>query len=273
MKSLLLRWHLDMWMTVFMICLCVGYFYLIHFKSDKRNRYFFAGYALILLSVASPLYFLGENYLMSAHMVSHVILLLIAAPLLVMGIPEIKEDARLTSISGILVKYPWISWTTGVCMMWFWHIPSIFNHLTDGTYAFILNDIQMVSLIAAGILFCWPVIGPLRSGRLNALTAVLYLSTACIFCSVLGLLITFAPSGVYTRYIHIEDHFGFLNWIRNQNGISALVDQQVAGLIMWVPGCLIYLTASMYLLVKWFREKNEHSIIINQTNKQDGKSI
>ncbi|HLA57917.1 MAG TPA: cytochrome c oxidase assembly protein [Puia sp.] len=273
MRSLLTYWHLDGLMAIFLIGLCVGYFYLIQFHLAKRSRYFIMGYLLIILSVASPLHFLGENYLMSAHMISHVLILLVAAPLLVLGIPEDLHYKYLTTISELLVKHPWISWMSGVCIMWFWHIPSIFNHLSEGAYATILKDTQLISLVLSGIIFSWPVIGPVRDGRLSALNAVLYLSAACIFCSLLGLMITFAPSGVYTRYVHIEDHFGFLKWIRNQNGISVMVDQQISGLIMWVPGCLIYLTASMYLLMKWFREKNDHPLIINHNNDRDGKSI
>ena len=273
MRSLITYWHLDGLMAIFLILLCVGYFYLIRFDIDKRSRYFFIGYLLIILSIASPLEFLGENYLMSAHMISHVLILLVAAPLLVLGIPENLRYKYLDSLSEKLLKHPWISWMSGVCIMWFWHIPTIFNHVSEGVYATILKDIQLISLVLSGIIFSWPVIGPVKSGRLPALNAVLYLSAACIFCSVLGLMVTFAPAGVYTRYMHIEDHFGFLKWIRNQNGISVMVDQQIAGLIMWVPGCLIYLTASMFLLMKWFREKNNGPLILNQHNNRDGKSI
>jgi putative membrane protein len=283
MHSLITYWHLDGWMAIFLICICLGYFYLGGFKITKKLNYFFAGYGLIILSVASPLHFLGENYLMSAHMLSHVILLLIAAPLLVLGIPDEVNNKYLKRVSEILIKYPWISWMTGVCVMWFWHIPVIFNHLFESPDPMgvgkpdlnILQHIHLMSLVIAGIIFSWPVIGPGKSAgwRFAPLNAVLYLSAACIFCSILGLLITFAPGGVYTHYSQIQDRFGFLNLIRNQNGISVRVDQQVAGLIMWVPGCIIYLTASMWLLMKWFREKNDRPVLINHNKHEDGKSI
>jgi putative membrane protein len=273
MHSLITYWHLDGLTAVFLIGLCLGYFYVIHFHVTERSRYFFAGYGLIILAVASPLHFLADHYLMSAHMVSHVLILLIAAPLLVMGIPEDLSNRQFAKLSDILVKHPWIPWMSGVCIMWLWHIPAIFNNLFGGSYSPALNIIQLASLISAGILFSWPVVGPDSSRRLPALQAVLYLSAACIFCSILGLMITFAPSGVYTRYMDITDHFGFLNVIRNQHGISVLVDQQIAGLIMWVPGCLIYLSASMYLLMKWFRQKNNQTHFVNQQSVNDGKSV
>jgi putative membrane protein len=271
MRSLLTYWHLDIVMLIFLIAICMGYLFLTHFRLEKRSVYFLSGFGLIIISVASPLHFLGENYLMSAHMASHVILLLVSAPLLVIGIPENRQNRFIEWMSERFSKTPWLSWMTGVCIMWFWHIPVIFNHVFQtqqgtGTGLFsinILQDIQLMSLVLAGILFSWPVMGPNHDWRIAPLHAVLYLSAACIFCSILGLLVTFAPAGVYARYIHIQDHFGYLKIIRNENGISAMVDQQIAGLIMWVPGCLIYLTASMYLLMKWFKEKNEKHVLVN----------
>jgi putative membrane protein len=262
MRSLFTYWHLDGLMAVFLVCLCLGYFYLIDFHLSKKTRYFFVGYGLIILSVASPLHFLGENYLMSAHMASHVLILLVAAPLLVLGIPDTETNKHWIRFSEFLSKHPWLPWMAGVCIMWFWHIPVIFNQLFQTDPLHILQNIHLISLVLAGVIFSWPILGPMKTRPIAPLNAVLYLSAACIFCSILGLLITFAPAGVYTRYMHISDEFGFLNRIRSGNSISVMVDQQMAGLIMWVPGCIIYLTASMSLLMKWFREKNTTSVFI-----------
>ena len=280
MHSLLTYWHLDFPLLIFLICICLLYISMGGFKNNNKSVYFLTGLILIIFSIASPLHFLGENYLMSAHMLVHVILLLIAAPLLVLGIPENNRNNFLSRLSGKISKIPWLAWMTGVCIMWFWHIPIIFNHLflthdqrgeMNGglNSVYILNDIHLISLIIAGIIFSLPVAGPNPRRRLLPLNAVLYLSAACIFCSILGLMITFAPAGIYTGYIHIDDRFGFLYMIRNQHGISALIDQQMAGLIMWVPGCLIYLSASMYLLLKWFKEKNTQPLIgLNKLNHE-----
>ncbi len=275
MIQLLTYWHFDGIMIAFMTMVVLFYFLLTRFKIFGRSVYFFLGILLIIISVASPLHFLGENYLMSAHMISHVILLLIASPLLVAGLPEIKTK-KITRFSQSFVKRPWIPWMAGVCMMWFWHIPIVFNHLFNSSNVTVgnepafsliaLQNFHQISLIIAGIVFSWPIIGPVKTARLFPLNAVLYLSGACIFCSILGLLITFAPVGVYSVYVHVQDRFGLLNSIRNINGISMLIDQQVAGLIMWVPGCLIYLSASMFLLMKWFKEKNNGTIFKIENN-------
>ncbi len=260
MRSIFSYWHFDPIVILFLSALCIVYLYAIHFKLRRQSLYFFAGILLIILCVASPLHFLAENYLFSAHMVSHVLLLLIAAPLFVAGIPKENRFKRnLLSLSSNKIKIFVFCWFTGVGIMWFWHIPYIFNQATSMN-GMGLMYLQWLSLLFAGIIFSWPVINPYSDYRIPPLSAVLYLSTACIFCTILGLMITFAPLGIYSHYVNISDPFGYLNLIRNQWKISAAIDQQAAGLIMWVPCCLIYLTASMAILINWFDRKELYPV-------------
>lgn len=267
MRSIFSYWHFDPIVILFLSMLCIVYLYAIHFKLKKQSLYFFAGIVLIILCVASPLHFLAENYLFSAHMVSHVLLLLIAAPLLVGGIPKENRFKKFfLIISSNKIGIFLLCWFTGVGIMWFWHIPYIFNQATSGS-GMGLMYLQWLSLLIGGIIFCWPVINPYREYRIPSLSAVLYLSTACIFCTILGLMITFAPLGVYSHYINIYDSYGYLNIIRNQWKISAVIDQQAAGLIMWVPCCFIYLTASMVLLIKWFDSKEGVSKVVENNER------
>jgi cytochrome c oxidase assembly factor CtaG len=194
-------------------------------------------------------------------MITHVVILLIAAPLLVAGIPEENKFKKyFVSLSKRKTRIPFLSWFTGVGVMWFWHIPSIFNQVTSG-HGMGLMYIELLSLLIGGIIFSWPVINPYKQARISSITGVLYLSTACVFCSILGLLITFAPAGIYTSYVNISDSYGYLPLIRKGWKISAASDQQIAGLIMWVPCCFIYLTASMILLIKWFDSKEKPQAI------------
>lgn len=259
MQELFSYWEFNGFTAVLILFMLSLYLYQTRLRLGKKSIYYFLGIFLIILSVASPLSFLGENYLMSAHMACHVIILLISAPLLVIGISEEFKPKPIINISRILKNNPWIGWMSGVCVMWFWHIPVVFNKLLDATNnegISTFQNIHLVSLVIAGILFCWPVIGPVKSLRIEPLKAVLYLSLACVFCSVLGLLITFAPVNIYSHYTHITDRLGFLNMIRNEMGLSRAIDQQVSGLIMWVPGCLIYLTGAMYILIKWLKTQS-----------------
>ncbi len=260
MRSIFSYWNFNLSTTVFLMLLVFAYLYTINFSLKKQSLYFLSGLVLIIICTASPLHYVGENYLFSAHMLSHVLLLLIAAPLLVAGIPEEnKFKKQLLFLSNKIYQAPLLSWIVGVGFMWIWHVPYIFHQMVsmNGMQASasmnILMDFHMLILLIAGMLFCWPVITPYKQYRIAPLTSVLYLSSACVLCSLLGLLITFAPSGTYTSYISGSSQF--LSVVRNQWNISVAMDQQIGGLIMWVPCCFIYLTASMVILIKWFEGK------------------
>lgn len=253
MPSIFSYWSLDIWTILFIAGLCVLYLYAVDFKIKQKASYFFIAIILILLCVVSPLHFIGMHYLFSVHMVSHIILLLLAGPLIIAGIPEENKFKKELLVFSVLIKkHPIISWGTGLIAMWFWHVPYIFDHF--GMHAMSLMRIQSLSLLIAGMIFAWPILTPYRNYRINPVSGVLYLATACVFCSILGLLITFAPLGTYNHYLNISDNMGYLSMIRNNWQISAIEDQQAAGLIMWVPCCFVYLTASMALLLKWFNE-------------------
>lgn len=264
MKSIFFQWHFDLVTTMFLFVLTFVYLYAIDFKLHKRFPYFFAAIFLLILCINSPLHFLGENYLFSAHMLSHVLIILIAAPLIVAGIPEENKFKKPLHCFSGKIKNPIICWFTGVGIMWFWHVPYIFNQLFQ-MHSMMLMNIEMLSLLIAGMIFCWPIINPYKETRIAPIAGVGYLSTACVFCSLLGLMITFAPLGMYSP-IHGISNSTYLSMIRNEWNISASADQQIAGLIMWVPCCMIYLTASMILLIKWFGSNYTNFSNTNYTN-------
>jgi len=147
-------------------------------------------------------------------------------------------------------------------MMWVWHIPWVFNKTMMYMHEspFLLSMLEPMMLVFAGIVFSSPIINSRKEYRIDALSGVVYLFTACIACSLLGLLITFAPAGTYHHFLSMHDNYG-LNRIILQNGITQSIDQQAAGLIMWVPCCLVYVSGAMYLLARWFHQKEEAILI------------
>ena len=261
MKNLFSYWQIDTGMMLFIIAVIFLYLILTKFKLPGKAVYFFTGLIIFIIAVASPLHFLGMNYLFSAHMIAHILLLLIAGPLMVVAIPaENNFKKNLLFFSKKIYATAVVCWLIGVSIMWFWHIPYIFNQMfamhdmmhTNHSINFI-SIIHAGSLLLSGMLFSWPVINPYQQYRIAPMHGVLYLSIACVFCSLLGLLITFSPLGTY-HYNMEMDAYGFSSIIKNQWGISASTDQQMAGLIMWVPCCFIYLIAIMFLFKKWFSE-------------------
>jgi cytochrome c oxidase assembly factor CtaG len=219
-----------------------------------RFIFLLSGVLALTAYLLLPVPVFGAKNIFVQHMIRHTAMLLVIAPLFVLGIPSIPRwKKNITSISVCLFRRPLPAWIIGIGTMWIWHVPSIFNSMsmtmTGGRSSGVMGMLSFLhpfSLLIGGMLFCWPVIAPDGKYRLPPLKAVLYLAGACVFCSLLGLLITFAPPGTY-------------------RGVNRY-DQQTGGLIMWVPCCFIYLSASMYLLLTWLSVKEEAPILpaINQ---------
>ncbi|MBS1605339.1 MAG: cytochrome c oxidase assembly protein [Bacteroidetes bacterium] len=180
---------------------------------------------------------MAGEYTMSVHMALQIVSILIGGPLAVVALPAGWTDSSpARRLSRILWGRPWLAWMTGTGTMWFWHIPAV-HHLAmraaDGNKGFAV--LQVLVLVAGGMLFSWPLLTPHRRLRIHPLAGIVYLATACVSCSLMGLLITFAPVGIYA-------------------GITRQ-DMQTAGLIMWIPGCLLYLAGCLLLLRRWLFEE------------------
>lgn len=89
--------------------------------------------------------------------------------------------------------------------------------------------------------------------------SILYLFIACTGCTVLGIMITFSPSSVYIPFMTGQNAEAW-EIIRNNWGISAAVDQQAGGLIMWVPACIIYITNIMVILARYFGQTEKETL-------------
>ena len=255
------QWNLNFSALLVCILLIVLYYKPIIAKGLKTSISFWISLLLIVLAECSPLHYLGMHYFFSAHMITHVLLLLICGPLLVAAIPEHTESAFIIKISSVINKHSWLAWCIGVGIMWFWHVPLVFDHsfAAMGASFSVLSFLHTASMLAAGMLFSWPIFGPITADHAHPLNGIIYLFTACVSCSLLGLLITFAPLNIYNHYL--EMNMGSTNpW-----NLSAKSDQQAAGLIMWVPCCFVYLSGCLFLLKRWFGqgEQSKNIIIIN----------
>jgi len=216
-----------------------------------------AGVLLILFALVSPFDELADTYLFSAHMAKHILFVLVVPALLLNGMPPapIERLLRHRPIAMVerVCRKPAVAWVTGIGAMALWHIPSMFNAALASEP---LHIIEHLSLLVAGTVYWWPILAPLPDSRLQPVPqGVAYLFTSCAACTGMGVLITFAPRLLYASYAHPVDTFGILPLIRNNWGISAAMDQQIGGLLMWVPGCLIYLAAIMGMFARWYAEE------------------
>ncbi|MEP6668613.1 MAG: cytochrome c oxidase assembly protein [Chthoniobacter sp.] len=215
------------------------------FRQAGRFRYFAASVGVILLALISPLHTLANGYLFSAHMAQHILLLLVAPALALLGLPASFSVSRLFRF----LTYPIVGWISGVGAMWFWHVPSLCSAAAISPTMF---TVQTISLLSLGSAFWWQVLAPREEHRLPPLAAIVYLFTACTACSALGIIITFAPAGVCPIFMQPVDRLGILPMLREDWGMTMPRDQQIGGLLMWVPMCLIYVTAILAQLTRWY---------------------
>ncbi|MFD0795380.1 cytochrome c oxidase assembly protein [Mucilaginibacter litoreus] len=250
MKPFTEQWHFDLLTLLLVSGIIYLYWLITGFRSFKNYICFLLVLVLFVIAEFSPLQSLGMRYF-SVHMISHVVILLICGPLLMTAL-RVKDSSplngKLYKLSFFFCRHSWLAWLSGVGIMWFWHIPFIFDgsmNTMDGSYN-LIPVLQAASMLLAGMLFSWPIFGPFKSAHLPPLSGIVYLFTACISCSLLGLLITFAPLNTWHFYAAMDMP------LNNPWNISLQQDQQAAGLIMWVPCCFIYLSGCLYLLYRWF---------------------
>ena len=220
--------------------------YLWGFGLNRRIVYFLSGLGVFIFTLSSPLNALAAGYLFSAHMLQHILLLLIVPALLLMSLP------RCVSLGprSWLIANPFIGWISGVGAMWLWHARPLCNAAVSSQ---LVNAAQISSLLLLGAIFWRQILAPREDDRMSPPGAVLYLFSACVACSILGILITFSPVSVCPIYAHpAVDRLGILNLVQSNWGITPDKDQQIGGLLMWVPMCLVYLAAIIAQLARWF---------------------
>jgi len=250
---LLSAWDWEPSVVAGCAALAVAYLVLVRRRTARRTILFLCGTLLLLIDLVSPLDTLGDSYLFSVHVLQHFLLALIIPPLWLLGMPRklvetVLRRPRIERLERILAR-PAVAWPLGVGAMLVWHIPLLFNAALASDP---LHIFQHLSFLATGTIFWWPILCPMTERRLPALPAIAYLFSACTACSLLGAVLTFSPPGAYPAYLHPEDSLGILPLIRNAWGIDAAGDQQLGGMLMWVPGCLVYLTAILASVARWY---------------------
>lgn len=214
------------------------------FRSSARWGHFVGAIAVVVLALLSPVNALADGVLFSAHMTQHILLLLIAPALLVLSLPRefsIRGSGRLAR------TVPLFAWAAGVGAMWLWHLPALCDAAAINPA---VRTFQTVSLVALGTLFWWPILAPSARNRLLPGLGVLYLFTACLGCTALGIILTLTPVEVCSVY---RAPLSTTNaWAGVRDLLSPERDRQIGGLLMWVPMCSVYVAAIMLELGRWF---------------------
>jgi putative membrane protein len=232
----------------------------LHLRRRKRAEAacFYSGLGVIVIALCSPI---GayDAQLFSLHMSEHLLLALVAPPLLLLGRPlvamlwglppqERLGAARLLAPHGVLARIGWkltqprTAVTLYVVAFAVWHLPALYD-LAQGASP--IHWTEHITFFATALLFWWPVIHP-HGGprRLPKMAAIVYFAVPMVEGALLGGLLTLANTPLYRTY--------------------ALEDQQLAGLIMWIPGGIVYAAAVLAALLSVLREENARANDVGQ---------
>ena len=200
--------------------------------------------------VATPLGHI-DHHSLTGHMVQHLVLMTLAAPLILLGKPEIIGRPRLqfwlthrvpvrhgrgTAAGGDrwYDRQAIVGWCTGTgCVIW-WHIPSVFEwSLQSGGW----HEVEQITFLVAGLLFWRPVIQ--RWSTTVQWSIPVYLFLATLPCDALAAFLAFCGRPVYSAYVHGPAGVG-----------AALLDQEVAGSMMWLWVTFAYLMPAVLLTIQ-----------------------
>lgn len=225
--------------------------------SRRQVAAFGGGLLVLFIALVSPLDGASEQ-LSSAHMVQHMLLMMVAAPLLALGTPmpvvlwSLPQPWR--KPAGALIHrveawygpacgwwQPLLLWTLYAVTLWIWHLPTLYGAALHNR---LIHDCQHLAFLGTSYLFWRVLLDPVRRLRMSRGLGVLYLFGTCLHASALGIFMTFSP-----RVWYVDYGASVPLW-----PLTPLEDQQLAGLLMWMPGCLVYAIAASALFAAWLRE-------------------
>jgi putative membrane protein len=255
-----------------------------HLASNWRPIAFHTGSAILWIAIGSRLATLHHESL-TAHMIDHILLSSVSAPLLLLGEPflifsrkirstrvtashgEIPASTALNSEQSITaspphsalqritqsITRPVFCWSASVAVLIFWHLPRIFESSMQRPP---LHLLEQFTFFATGILFWWPVIEPWPSQPKTYRWMIpLYLLLATLPCDVLSAFLVFCDRVVYPSYqsLHASLPRGHAHFFS-----SALQDQQCAGALMWVCVTFLYLTPGVLITLRELQTHPRH---------------
>jgi putative membrane protein len=220
-----------------------------------RHASFLSGWAALVLALTSPLHQLGEQ-LFSAHMLQHEILILISAPLISASHPAATylwafAPRQRKYVGGWVhvveskwpirfIMRPLTAWLLEAAALWIWHVPALYQATLTSDWA---HAAQHLSFFLTAVLF-WSALYGVGRSAMGYGAATLYVFGTAVHCTALGALLTFSAVLWYPAYASTTQ-----SW-----GLTPLEDQQLGGLIMWVPTAAVFILIGLVLFARWVVE-------------------
>ena len=245
--SILIATALIMGIYLYAVGLLRRPYKLIDGVTRRQVIFFYLGVLVIFFALVSPLDAIGDRYLFSVHMVQHLFLTMVGAPLLLIGTPGVLLKPlirpRPIFLLAKFLTHPFMAFFLFNADFWLWHIPALYDATLTHEGIHILEHI---TFIVFGVISWWPVFSPLSEDLppLSTGGQVLYLFFSGMPVVALGAGLTFAGP-LYAPYLEVPRLWG----------LSAATDQQLGGLIMWVPGNIIYIIIVSILFIRWMQKQ------------------
>ncbi len=208
-----------------------------------QRAMFFTALAIIFLSLNGWLHDLSDSFLFSAHMVQHLVLTLVAPPLLVMGTPGwmLRPALRWPGVSPVarfVTKAP-IAFVIFNLVIIVWHLPPMYEFALEHHP---IHIVQHLCFMVAATLMWWPVLSPMPElPRLSYPLQMLYLFLMTIPMSIVAVCIAYSDHALYPFYAAAPRIWG----------ITPMQDQTIGALIMWIPGGLFFFTVISVIFFRW----------------------
>lgn|SRR5919109_1277975 len=219
----------------------------------RRAACWIGGIVVVGVAVASPIASYDAS-LFWVHMMQHLLLTQVAAPLLVLGAPlalAVRTAPRVATerLSSLMrtgplraLTHPLVAWSAFPLVMWMTHFSGLYEAALEQER---LHALEHSLYLGAGVLFWWPVVAvdPGAAGRLPWPVRLAYVLVALPQQAFLGLAIYSAQTVLYRHYETVSRAWG----------PEPIQDQRIAGMIMWIAGDLLFLVALGFIAVAWMR--------------------
>ena len=222
--------------------------------SARQVLCFYGGVLVVAFALLSPLHALGERYLLTAHMVQHLAVTQVAAPLLLLGVPGwlLRPLFKLGPVKQLAAQLliPIPAFLVFNIVYVGWHAPWLYDASLQIP---LLHAIEHGLFLTLALVTWWPVLGPLPEyPRLPHGAQVMYLFFQSLPPTILGAIITLAQVPLYATYWAAPRVPGFLGF----PSLAPIADQELGGLTMWIPGALGYFLVLSVIWFQWLERRS-----------------
>lgn len=235
---------------------------------SRRQTFAFAvGMGVLALALVSPIDALSDE-LGWMHMIQHMLIMNVSAPILVLGMPGMaylwalplaqrrwiggwKRRGTAGRVGHYLLWQPLLLWALFAFTLWIWHLPVLYEGALHND---LFHDLQHFTFLVSACLFWRVLLDPVSRLRMSRAVAVFYLFLTSLHATFLGVFMALAPSVWYPTYVGRTDAWN----------VSALQDQQLAGLIMWMPACMAYAIVAAVMLALWLEKESRPDVSKNE---------